>query len=207
MKYELNHDALAKQVFDKASADMKLRRKAEQLVRNNYELYLKRQALMTAEQLEEIRPFRQALNLTPEEQLFIEKSINVLRATKRRWLLYRFAAFVTLLLFSGFSAWQWRQTAQQQRVAESGRLALLAQQEYQRLNFNDAFNLAQESVLRNPNNNTAKDIISRITHRSPYHNLTPLSIATLSLGQSVQKVGLGIKKMRKILTKKRIPFS
>ncbi len=194
MKYELNHDALAKQVFDKASADMKLRRKAEQLVRNNYELYLKRQALMTAEQLEEIRPFRQALNLMPEEHLFIEKSINVLRATKRRWLFYRLLAFATLLLFSGFSAWQWRETAYQQRVAESGRLALLAQQEYQRLNFNDAFNLAQESLLRNPNNSNAKDIISQIVHRSAYHNLTPLSISTLSLGQSVQKVGLGVKK-------------
>ncbi len=178
MKYELNHDAIAKQVFEKATVDMKARRKVEQLVKTHYELYLKRQALMTQEQLEEVRPFRQALNLSNEEKDFVEKSEKALAAAQKRKFIITLSIIATLAIMGAFAAWQWYKSAQQQRIAEAGRLALLAQQQLSAYNFNDAFNLAHESLVRDPYNNIAKDIQSRIFHRSFDNLLTPLATAT-----------------------------
>jgi WD40 repeat protein len=178
MKYELNHDAIAKQVFEKATVDMKARRKVEQLVKNNYELYLKRQALMSQEQLEEIRPFRQALNLSQAEKDFVEKSEKALAAAQKRKFIITLSIIATLAIMGAFAAWQWYKSVQQQRIAESGRLVLLAQQQLSNYNFNDAFHLAQEALVRDPKNNTAKDIQSKIFHRSFDNGLTPLSTAS-----------------------------
>jgi WD40 repeat protein len=175
MKYELNHDAVAKQIFEKATVDMKARRKVEQLVKNNYELYLKRQALMSQEQLEEIRPFRQALNLSQEEKDFVEMSEKALSAAQRRKFLMTLGIILTLAIMGAFATWQWYKSVQQQKIAEGGRLALLAQQQLSAYNFNDAFNLTQEALLRDPNNYTAKDIQSQIFHRSFDNLLTPLA--------------------------------
>ena len=179
MKYELNHDAIAKQIFEKATVDMKARRKVEQLVKTHYELYLKRQALMSQEQLEEIRPFRQALNLSKEEKDFVEKSENALAAAQRRKFFITLSIIVTLAIMGAFAAWQWYKSVQQQRLAESGRLALLAQQQLGFYNFNDAFNLAQEALILNPQNNGAQDLLSQIFHRSFDNHLTPLCTATV----------------------------
>ena len=190
MKYELNHDAVAKQIFEKATVDMKARRKVEQLVKNNYELYLKRQALMTQEQLEEVRPFRKALNLSKEESDFVEKSEKALVAAQRRKFFITLSIIATLAIMGAFAAFQWYKSAQQQRISEAGRLALLAQQQLSALNFNDAFCLAQESLERDPHNNTAKDIQSQIFHR-PFDNLlTPLSTATVHIDADILDAAL-----------------
>jgi hypothetical protein len=123
--------------FEKATGEMKARRKIEQLVKTNYELYLKRQALMTQEQLEEIRPFRQALNLSKEEADFVEKSEKALMASQRRKFILALSIITSLALMGGFTGWQWFKSSKQQRISEAGRLALLAQQQFTACNFND----------------------------------------------------------------------
>ena len=191
MKYELNHDAVAKQIFEKASGEMKARRKVEQFVKDNYERYLSRQVLMTQEQLEEIRPFREALNLSTGEKEFIEKCENALKAAQRRRFIIVSSVIIALTLLASLAAWQWYKAAKQQRIAEAGRLALLAQQQLSAYNFNDAFNLTQESLERDPDNNIAKDIQSRIFHRASDNTLlTPLCINTLQEKSAVIKTAL-----------------
>ncbi len=191
MKYELNHDAVAKQIFEKAGGDMKARRKVEQFVKDNYERYLSRQVLMTQEQLEEIRPLREALNLSTGEKEFIEKCENALKAAQRRRIIIISSIIIALTLLASLAAWQWYKAAKQQRIAEAGRLALLAQQQLSAYNFNDAFNLTQESLERDPNNNIAKDIQSRIFHRASDNTLlTPLCINTLQEKSAVIKTAL-----------------
>ena len=191
MKYELNHDAVAKQIFEKASGEMKARRKVEQFVKDNYERYLSRQVLMTQEQLEEIRPLREALNLSAGEKEFIEKCENALKAARRRQIILISSIIIALTLLASMAAYQWYKAAQQQRIAEAGRLALLAQQQLSAYNFNDAFNLTQESLERDPNNNIAKDIQSRIFHRgSDNTQLTPLATATFQEKSAVIKTTL-----------------
>lgn len=191
MKYELNHDAVAKQIFEKASGDMKARRKVEQFVKDNYERYLSRQVLMTQEQLEEIRPLREALNLSQGEKNFIEKCENALKSAQRRRIIIISSIIIALTLLASIAAYQWYKAAQQQRIAEAGRLALLAQQQLSAYNFNDAFNLTQESLERDPDNNIAKDIQSRIFHRASDNTLlTPLCINTLQEQSAVIKTSL-----------------
>jgi WD40 repeat protein len=175
MKYELNHDVIAKQVFEKASADMKSRRKIELMVKTAYEFYLKRNALLTVEQLEEIRPARTTLNLKAEELKFIELSEqSIVKAQRRKfWLTAGVIAALTATLT--FALWQWRKAVVRQTEAEAGRLALLAQQQLSRFNFNDALHLAGESLKLEANNLVAQDILSQVFHRGLYNQLTPLS--------------------------------
>ncbi len=175
MKYELNHDAVAKQIFEKASGDMKARRKVEQFVKDNYERYLSRQVLMTQEQLEEIRPLREALNLSAGEKDFIEKCENALKAAQKRRIAIVLSVMAILTVLASLALWQWRKLEQLKRISEPGRLALLAKQQLSAFNFNDAFNLTQEALEGDPENNIAKDIQSQIFHRS-FDNtlLTPL---------------------------------
>ncbi len=190
MKYELNHDVVAKQVFEKASADMKARRKVELLVKTAHEFYQKRNALMTKEQLEEVRPFRQTLNLSDIELAFIDKSESTLKAAQRRKFLITMGVIVALSVLAGLAIWQWRKAVDRERTAESGRLAISAQQQFSAFNFNDAFNLAQEALAIDPDNLIASEILSQIFHRPFNNRLTPLSTATIQESKSVTQVNL-----------------
>ena len=190
MKYELNHDVVAKQIFERASADMKARRKVELLVKNAYEFYVKRKALMTKEQLEEVQPFRQDLNLSAEETDFIDKSAKALTAAQRRKFIVTTAVIAALAILAAVALWQWREAVGRARTAESGRLSLLAQQQFAEYNFNDAFNLAQQALVLNPNSLSATDILSKIFHRPFDGFITPLSTATIQEHQRVTQVNL-----------------
>ncbi len=189
MKYELNHDVIAKQVFEKASADMKSRRKIELMIKTAYEFYQKRKALLTVEQLEEIRPTRSTLNLKAEELKFIELSERTIAAAQRRkfWVTAGVIAALTVTL--SLALWQWRKAVERQTAAEAGRLALLAQQQLSRFNFNDALHLASESLKLEANNLVAKDILSQVFHRGINNQLAPLSTA-LFKEDSLEQIAL-----------------
>lgn len=85
MKYELAHDTLARQIFEKASVDAKARRKTQALVARAVERYQERQVLLTQDDLDEIRPFEKTIDFKAEELLLIQNSKKAIRkATQRR---------------------------------------------------------------------------------------------------------------------------
>ena len=75
MKYELIHDRIAQQVYDKSSADAKARRKVEQLIAGKYNFYKERgQGLLSQDDLDIIRPYVTLVNIPPEQLEYIEAS-------------------------------------------------------------------------------------------------------------------------------------
>lgn len=84
MKFELVHDTIARQVFEKSSADAKARRKAEAFLDRAYQRYEDRGVLLTSDDLEELRPYMEVLNIGENEQRFIRKSRRALRIKRRR---------------------------------------------------------------------------------------------------------------------------
>lgn len=76
MKYELKHDRLAEQVFDKASAESKARRRLEMRLLLAYERYQEsgQRILLRREDLEEWRLFADVVELSPAVSGFVRNS-------------------------------------------------------------------------------------------------------------------------------------
>jgi len=70
MRYELKHDKLAAQIFVRASAAAKARRRAAEV----YVLYAEKKRLLTVEELEDLAPFLPVLSPPPELQELMERS-------------------------------------------------------------------------------------------------------------------------------------
>lgn len=84
MKIELYHDILAKKVYEKASADEKMRLKIERFIRERYDFYRESQALMTANDLDYVTPYLEKVLLPPEQLDFIRESRREVAADERR---------------------------------------------------------------------------------------------------------------------------
>src|SRR4029079_9751403 len=84
MRYELSHDALARLVFDKASADAQTRRKIEKYIRDRFAMYRERGALLTRDDLDYIRPHLAAIQPTADEQGFIDASEHAFRRKRNQ---------------------------------------------------------------------------------------------------------------------------
>jgi hypothetical protein len=74
LKIELSHDTLAKTVYERASANDRMRLRVLNLVKVKYQLYEVDHALLTSDEVKAIAPFEDELILTPEEQIFLRNS-------------------------------------------------------------------------------------------------------------------------------------
>lgn len=84
MKYELIHDTIARQVFEKASTEARTRRKVERFIRERYEANQLRGAKLTQDDIDYINPYLAQVNITAEEAAFVEKGRKALLAGRRR---------------------------------------------------------------------------------------------------------------------------
>lgn len=75
MRYELKHDKLAAQIFVRASAAAKARRRAAEV----YVLYTEKNRLLTIEELEDLAPFLPVLSPPLELQQLMERSRDSIR--------------------------------------------------------------------------------------------------------------------------------
>ncbi len=75
MKYELTHDSIAKQIFEKASTEAHTRRKVEKIIEDAHEAYLdeNRKTNMTLEDLDYVKPFLNEVNISIEQVSFLEQ--------------------------------------------------------------------------------------------------------------------------------------
>ena len=84
LKYELAHDLLARQIFNKFSAEEKNRRKAEILLTGNQEVDATLQKegkrrLLTAEEIGYLGPYLGAIEIKPAQQQYLDESIEAIR--------------------------------------------------------------------------------------------------------------------------------
>lgn len=99
MKLEILHDVLAKQVFEKASTDDRMRLKVESFLLSRYASYQERGGLLSGKDLNYIQPYLRELNLERPVKKFIQRSR--WKARTRTLLITGLVlvAFVTLALF------------------------------------------------------------------------------------------------------------
>ncbi len=84
MPYELIHDTIARQVFDKASVEARTRRKVERYVREHYQDYKVRGVKLTQDDVDYIQPYLASINIEREELVWIEKAKAGLKRARRR---------------------------------------------------------------------------------------------------------------------------
>ncbi|GJM32721.1 MAG: hypothetical protein DHS20C18_17220 [Saprospiraceae bacterium] len=108
IKYELSHDTIARQIYEKTSADAKARRKVQLMITRAYQRFGERGVLLTQEDLDELKPHEKNIPLQPEELDFIQQSKRVLqqKAIRRRQLAIGIILALTTMLL--FALWQWR---------------------------------------------------------------------------------------------------
>jgi hypothetical protein len=74
MKVELAHDILAKTVYERASANDRMRLRVLNLLRVKHQLYREHNGLLTADEVKIIAPFEKELTLTKAERNFLNRS-------------------------------------------------------------------------------------------------------------------------------------
>ena len=84
MKYEIIHDTIARQIYEKASNEARTRRKVERFIRERHEAHLTRGAKLTRDDIDYVTPYLSQVNITPEQEAYIEKGRKALQAAKRK---------------------------------------------------------------------------------------------------------------------------
>lgn len=118
MKYELIHDTIAKQVFEKASTEAHTRRKVEKFVKDRYEAYQSRGASLSQDDIDYLKPHLGKIRLSREEKDFIEKGQKALKTKQLRFRLIIAAIFLILLSSTALAFWQWKNANTEKKNAE-----------------------------------------------------------------------------------------
>ena len=100
MGYELTHDTIAKQVFQKASTEAQTRRKIEKYIQERYKAHQDREARLTQDDLDYISPYLAQVNITNAQAEFVEKERTALRLARRKRQLLIVSVIIILLVFS-----------------------------------------------------------------------------------------------------------
>ncbi len=143
IKYELSHDTIARQVYEKSSAETKARRKVQLLIERACQRYQERGILLTQEDLDELKPHEHNISFATEEQAFIQKSkIELQRQARRR----RQLTIGIILVLTGmliFALWQWRLAKASNIAQKRVTLAIQARQAIDKGDPSLAYRLAE----------------------------------------------------------------
>lgn len=108
MRYEFIHDTIAKQVFYKAGAEARTRRKVEKYIREHYEAFKERGAELTDDDIDYIKPYLELVNVGAEEAAFVRQGEARLRRKRRRRQLLTAGIIAFLSLATLVSIGLWR---------------------------------------------------------------------------------------------------
>ncbi|MFK7920943.1 MAG: hypothetical protein AB8H47_03255 [Bacteroidia bacterium] len=137
MQYELSHDTIARQIYEKASVEARTRRKVEKFIRERYD----REAILTEDDLDYIRPYLGQVNITTETQAYLQKGQRDLYLAKRRRTIITSGIILVLSIALAFAFYQNTQVKKQKEIAEKTAMAL----EYRNFDATQAFQFAQEA--------------------------------------------------------------
>lgn len=125
MKIELAHDILAKRIYDKSSAEDKMRHRIHQLLADRLTLYEDEKLLLSKDDLLYIKPFLDTTELDSDQVSLVKKSERVLKKQKIR--LYTLIIFVLVLLIV-FNLITWSANETNQELLEEEQLHVAALQ-------------------------------------------------------------------------------
>ena len=117
MKIEISHDILANHIYEKASADIKLRLKMKSFVTERYKYYQETAGLLTANDLDYISPYRSYLDkvISKEEMDFIFTSqMHVKYQRNKYWI---FITICGICAFIGAMSWAYYENKNKRAIA------------------------------------------------------------------------------------------
>lgn len=149
MKYELTHDTIARQVFDKASTEARTRRKVEREIRERFEANQQRGTKLTQEDIDYLKPYLDQVNIRPEEEGYIHDCQKSLQRAKTRMQVIVAGTICILSLALAAAFYQNGQVNKQKEIAEKIAHALENKDSDQTL----AFKFANEAYVMSGNQN------------------------------------------------------
>ena len=147
MHYELSHDSIARQVYQKASTEARARRKVERFISERYQAYQERHAPLTQDDVDYVWPYLNVVNSKPEELAFIQEGKRKLQRSRRVRML---ALGLTTLAFAVLAFWAMGQRSQaeaREQQSRSMRVSLAARYALYEGNPALAFRLAEQTLL------------------------------------------------------------
>jgi WD40 repeat protein len=163
-RFELSHDAIARMVFDKASADAQQRRKIEKYIRDKLGMHREGGTLLSTDDLEYIRPYRSIIHAGDAEREFVRVSERAAR--RKRYALWGLTGGIIVVLagFSAVTAWQ-RGVAKRLAVtAQSRQLSMLATNALSDSRFVVSALLAAEAAILSPALESRSALLSWFTN-------------------------------------------
>jgi len=172
MPYELAHDTIARQVYEKASTEARTRRKVERYVNERYAAHQERGASLTQDDIDFVWPYLEQINSPEKEIDFLKKGKNKLLRLRR----------IQLVIWVGITAvfallaiWALRQSSiakkqEQIAVEEKNRSRALSTATAAQLQLRDgfpgvAYRLAEQAIKWDVNEKAtlmAKEVIAEI---------------------------------------------
>jgi WD40 repeat protein len=180
-RYELRHDALAARIFEKITSSERERIEIAQLLENAFDKWEKRGILLSAEDIEFIKPHEDFLYLTKDVFDFLEKSKDVLRkaqddaerARKRKNNFFIAAGIGLLLIFAGFTLWALKErnkSINQERIARANSYNFMAQKVVE-TNATAALRIAEYSKKLDPENEEIETFIRTLYYENCFYKI------------------------------------
>jgi hypothetical protein len=164
MKVELSHDALARRIYEKASAEDKMRLKVTNFVRSRYAYYKENRILLKTDDLAYIDPYVESIDLSDAERKFISDSRRAAKWRRLGGSASIAVAFITLAILYAKSE-QRKILLQEQKLqletamseVDKARMAVLKSDSIQSLSNDELKRLASELKVLNDSLRTKSD--------------------------------------------------
>ncbi|HNY02027.1 MAG TPA: hypothetical protein PKG48_05545 [Bacteroidales bacterium] len=121
-KYELRHDSLAAKINEQITLPEKELKEIRHFIRNEYETFIKRNVLLSQEDLKYLEPYLPKLFLKPDEQDFVSRSKKIAGQKKlRRRKLILASALTFVVCLTGLTIWALLEGVQARKAARIAR--------------------------------------------------------------------------------------
>lgn len=161
MSYELSHDSIAQQIFQKAGAAAQMRRKVERFVQDRHDAFLQRGAPLTQDDIEFVWPYLDQISSSSAAiQHFRDSKQQLAQARQRRQLIL----VGLVLLFAALAIWalyQQQQAQKREQEAKTVQIALAARLAFQQGQPAASIRLAKQA-LEMPNAEAGREVLGEM---------------------------------------------
>lgn len=117
MKLEISHDSLAKHIYEKASADDKMRKKISDFIATRYNFYQDNKSLLKSDDLHYVEPYLNEIELSTEQRTFVKKSQELEKRKRGLWIAGVITIILVLTALAGIAFWGWSSSKKHENTA------------------------------------------------------------------------------------------
>lgn len=170
MKFELTHDFIAKQVYEKSSAEAKARRKVALIVQRALQRHRdNKQILLSKEDLAEIEIYEATINFSAEEQTFIRRSRAVINRRRNLLISAVITAFTILSILVIWALNEQRKARNEQQQSLATALAAKSYELQMKGDNTGALRFAQYGYQTKDREATRQALFHSFFQRSKYY--------------------------------------